>query len=84
MARDASFASFYRERTADGTGVTVDDIEPGDYAWRVLLLDEDGNELMRSAPRTLAVRRALPTPEVLSPADGKIVDMSDSDALNFR
>lgn len=84
VARDASFGSLYRERTADGTGVSVDDIEPGDYAWRVLLLDEDGNELMRSATRTLAVRRALPTPEVLSPADGKIVDMSDSNALNFR
>ncbi len=84
VARDASFASLYRDRVADGTGATLDDIEPGDYVWRVLLLDDDGNELMRSAPRTLGIRRALPAPRVLSPADGNVVDMSDSDALNFR
>ncbi|HSV95504.1 MAG TPA: FecR domain-containing protein [Spirochaetota bacterium] len=84
VARDASFAAGYRERTIDGTVVTLDDIEPGDYAWRVLLLDDEGNELMRSAPRLLGVRRPLPRPEVLSPADGNIVDMRDSDALNFR
>lgn len=84
LARDASFSTMYRERSIDGPGVTLDDLEPGTYAWRVLLADDSGNELMRSSSRTLAVRRALPVPEVISPADGKIVDMSDSDALNFR
>jgi len=84
LARDASFSSMYRERSIDGPGVTLDGLEPGTYAWRVLLADESGNELMRSASRTLAVRRALPAPEALYPADGKIVDMSKSDVLNFR
>ncbi len=84
VARDASFASTYRERAVDGTGTTLDNLEPGDYAWRVLLLGDDGNELMKSAPRALGVRRPLPLPEVLSPADGNIVDMRDSNALNFR
>ncbi len=84
MAKDANFGSMYREHATDAYGQVLEDVELGDYHWRVSLLDGDGNVLLTSPARLLRVREALAMPAPLAPLGGAVIDMREKDALTFR
>ncbi|TAL35339.1 MAG: hypothetical protein EPN93_10635 [Spirochaetes bacterium] len=84
IARDDDFTAKYREASVDGFAAVFADLEPGDYYWRVKLIDEAGRELMKSAAPPFKVLAQLAVPVADSPKGGDTVDMSDSDSLAFK
>ncbi len=84
ISPDNAFSSLAHDITADDNGYTVSRLAPGDYYWRVMLLDENGAELIKSDSFRFTVKESLASPAVITPGSGSIVDMSDKDALLFR
>ncbi len=84
IARDDDFAQRYREAMVDGFAASFTDLEPGNYYWRVRLVDEGGRELMKSASPAIKVLAHLTVPVGTAPGTDATVDMSDSDTLEFK
>lgn len=68
-----------RKNTA---GVPIN--QPGKYFWRVVLLDDQGNEIARTERRTFIIRDILPAPQVTFPQSNTVVDMTYRNALPFN
>lgn len=82
VAADRNFRRILLSRETVGYNVETPNLTPGQYFWRVRLLDA-GETLMESDVRAVNFRDSLGTPTLISPAGGD-VDLSDGSPLVLR
>ncbi len=86
ISNTKDFSTIYKEPvfSFNTSAVTIRDVAPGSYFWRVLLLDEDGSVMADSDPEFFSIRDILAVPEIISPKEGYAVNMSNKDVLSLR
>lgn len=84
IARDGEFKNIVAEKPQKGFFAEVPELGRGTYHWRVIMNDEDGSAVMKSAPRSFVIEDRLRAPVPLAPLNNATVDMSDKKSLPFR
>jgi len=84
ISRDRGFGRHYKKSTVQASFSVMDNLDPGEYYWRISFLDDDGTELTKSTVYSFVVRDRLEAPVVISPRNGDVVDMQDRDELSFQ
>jgi hypothetical protein len=73
-----------RKEKVRGYNLSLEDLSPGNYYWRVSLLSRDGQVLMKSSVRQVKVMDRLEAPVIVSPNNGEKVNMRNVKALSLR
>ena len=83
LSKDDEFTDIIKEQTLDSNSKLISDIVPGQYYWKVFLLDSDQSVLLSSKPQSFTVKEPLLKPKIRSPRDGFVVNMSDRNELSL-
>ncbi len=83
IARNSTFSDIYKKRDTDDFYFLEKGMKSGQYYWRIVLKDEDGNDLVKSGVRSFNVLDNLTEPVALSPREGTVIDMVDKNSLDF-
>ncbi len=83
LSRDDEFSEITKEQTLDSNSKLISDIVPGQYYWRVFLLDTDQSVLLNSKPQSFIVKKPLIKPKIRSPRNGFVVNMSHRNELSL-
>jgi hypothetical protein len=84
ISTDPSFSRIDREEQATDTYAAVTGFKPGSYHWRVILKNSDGSILLKSGKNALVIKNVLSEPVILSPLNGKSVDISRIKGLDLK
>ncbi|MDR2733554.1 MAG: FecR family protein [Spirochaetota bacterium] len=82
LANDASFLALQRNLVINGNtqGITL---PPGEYFWRVTVLNAGGAPAADTASRKFFISATLPSPVLRTPAPGTVVDMRLQNSIRF-
>jgi len=78
-----NFSPVYREAVIEAYSYLLKDIKPGQYYWRISLLDGEGGTLLLSKPYIFFMRDRLSIPDILTPVEGSVVNMKNKNSLDF-
>ncbi len=85
LSQQRDFAQVMKEMQTSGFSIDIEKIAKGDYYWHVFLFDETtGDIIMRSDARKLSVKGMLPSPVIIEPANGYVMNMIDKTRLPLR
>ncbi len=84
IAGDGEFKNIVAEKSLKGFFAEIPDLRRGMYHWRVIMNDEDGSVMMKSAHRSFVIEDRLRAPIPLAPINNTTIDMSDKKSLSFR
>ncbi|MBN2040735.1 MAG: FecR domain-containing protein [Spirochaetes bacterium] len=85
ISKNKNFSSIYKESALSSitNAATIDEFKPGEYFWKVKLLDEENNLILESKSRSITVKEVLGNPDIVSPKNGYDVNMSNKDELSL-
>jgi len=79
------FKNILKSESTTSFGVSVNGFNPGTYFVKLSLVNTETNEeLLKTKPRSFKIPMLLVEPILKSPKRSEVVDMSDSDTLNFN
>lgn len=66
ISQDSNFLTIYQKKTINSNSIKFNKIKPGKYYWRVSLLDNKRNQILKSSIHNLAVNKYV-KPEIVEP-----------------
>ena len=83
LSRGADSKDAGAQKTVDTDWAELE-AAPGEYRWKVSLLDEDGTPLVESAARSVFILPRMGPPRMQSPPGGSVINMRDRDSLRLE
>lgn len=83
ISRAPDFSALFKDSSIEGITAGIEGFTEGDFFWKVIQMNVNGDELMVSPVNSFTIAGNLAKPGVIAPESGSTIDMVRRDSLDF-